>query len=294
MGDVGGRDGAGDRVIPAYVVSLPSAERRRSKTRETLGRLGIPHRFVDAIDGGDEAVLDAAFVCSESDADRCYIPRPRAVSPRELACALSHCRAVRAAHDAALDAALVVEDDVDFLCRDARALWHVVDRLPADAAYLQLQIVPPPTIDALQRRLADHGELFARKRRSPPCAFADPELAAETCHGAAAYVITRAGMENVRKRFTGDGAVVFPCSRGEVASNMALVADKFVYWAATSDVTHGYVCTVPLCATDAIDSYLHEDHLPEHRVAREKSAAAFETCSGLLGVGEGRSGRASG
>lgn len=272
------------RVTPdAFIVSLAGSHRRRRSASAQLGHLGIPHVFCDAIDGDDARSVYAAFDCGDMTLPRLYLHRDKPISPRELACSLSHFRAIRAAIEAGRRAAWILEDDVDFLCRDASVFSRVLAAAPEDAAYIQFQVVPPDTIDALHDRFMATGALYQRKRRLNPFQFSDPALAAFTCHGAVAYFLTEFGMRNIASRFLPDGRVRFPCAMAEVATNMGLVADKLVYWGATDEQHHGYVVSVPLVSTDAIDSYLHTDHLPEHRVARERAIAIYQRQTGVNG-----------
>ena len=261
-----------------FVVSLRTAIRRRRLVSEMLKGMGMRFTFIDAIDGDDASAVGADFACRETTADRNYIHRSKPITARELACSLSHIRAIKAASAVASQRALIVEDDVDFLCRDPMVLARLAQVAPSDAAYLQLQVASSATIEALHARYLSSGALYERKKRSPPYAFTDPALSAFTCHGTAAYIVTLAGMKNLLGRVLPDDRFLFPCKAAEVSSNKALVSDKLVYWAATNEHCHGYAIRAPVATTSAVDSYLHKDHVTNHRRAREAAISIFGEC----------------
>ena len=86
--------------IPVYVISLKDCEIRRRNMTERLGALGIPFRFVDAIEGRLELpqVFDGARVGRFGD-------------PGTIGCALSHRLVHRMIAEGESDLGLIFEDD---------------------------------------------------------------------------------------------------------------------------------------------------------------------------------------
>lgn len=95
-------------MIPVIVISLPRSAERRRRIDAHLSSLGVPFRFLDAVDG---ETLSA-------EALRAAAPAPyagqhgRSLSRGEVACGLSHVEAARLAA-ADRDFTCVLEDDVE-------------------------------------------------------------------------------------------------------------------------------------------------------------------------------------
>jgi GR25 family glycosyltransferase involved in LPS biosynthesis len=94
----------------AYIVHLPRAAKRRPRVDALMAGLPLPASVVEAVDGsalppaGIEAVLRRDL----------HTPRyPFDLLPGEIGCFLSHRKAWQAMLDEGLDAALIVEDDVE-------------------------------------------------------------------------------------------------------------------------------------------------------------------------------------
>jgi GR25 family glycosyltransferase involved in LPS biosynthesis len=90
--------------LPVYVISLADAHVRRANMTSRLGALGIPFRFVDAIDGRTGRlpdVFDGARVSGFG-------------APWSIACTLSHRLLHRMIAESADEVALVLEDDAAF------------------------------------------------------------------------------------------------------------------------------------------------------------------------------------
>lgn len=254
--------------LDSYVISLEKMERRRSRIRNIFSELGIKYRFFDAMDGDDAIAVQDAFVCRPNSALRIYVARERPITSRELACSISHMRAIRHAYEAGLQKVLVLEDDIDIGSVTPTELSAIVKMMPSNASYLQLSILPASTVKVLSEHYIDSGSLFAKKKDNPATLFSDVQFADFTCHCTAAYIITRSGMENICKKYFDGARVVFPCFDHEVTSNVGLVADKFIYQAAADSDNPGYACCMPLFATEAQDSLLHPDHIDDHRAGK--------------------------
>jgi GR25 family glycosyltransferase involved in LPS biosynthesis len=89
--------------IPVYVISLKDSETRRRDMTERLGRLGIPFRFVDAVDGRWRALSNKI--------DGARLVREGFHSESALASAASHRLAHRMVATGNSDLALIFEDD---------------------------------------------------------------------------------------------------------------------------------------------------------------------------------------
>ena len=165
-------------ATPMFVISLARSRARRDAMRDQIARLDLTPIFVDAIDGDN--LPEAAI-------DRRAFGRPgeeRPLSPRELACALSHCAVYERIVQEQIPLACIFEDDCLLSDGFARVIQAIEQRREGWEVLL----------------LGHHS---ARHR---------PEIGAETCYGntplvdgycsarvaempmgAYAYVVTTAG-----------------------------------------------------------------------------------------------------
>jgi len=90
-------------ALPCYVVSLTRAGERRQTISNALSELGIPFRFMDAVDAADG--LEDKWLAL-TDHDPLY-----PLSPREYGCALSHRLVYESIIEEGHAHALVLEDD---------------------------------------------------------------------------------------------------------------------------------------------------------------------------------------
>lgn len=96
--------------IGAFIIHLARAESRRSHVELLQRALPMPTAIIDAVDGAHLSNVDKAAVYSP----RLHRPRyPFSLTPGEIGCFLSHRRVWQSLLDGDLDAALIIEDDVD-------------------------------------------------------------------------------------------------------------------------------------------------------------------------------------
>lgn len=263
--------------LTVRVVSLQSSRERREATTAHLGELGLPFRFADAIDGDDADQVARAFACRPDHFSPAFTHRPHPVSRRELACTLSHMLAIlRYRQEGHAGPLLMLEDDVLFCGPDTRLLQALLSRLPPDAGYLQLAVLPVATIDALAEDYQRGGELLVAK--SGPCSV--PAGGREHgCHCTAAYLLTEAGIHAISERWFEGDRVIFPCTEAQLVHNVALVADRLVYQAAASQGATGYTAALPVVTSRALESSLHPMHVEWHREARDSALRWFAALS---------------
>ncbi len=96
--------------IGAFIIHLARAEGRRSHVDHLQRTLPMPVAVIDAVDGARLTDAEKSAVYHP----RLHRPRyPFKLSSSEIACFLSHRKAWQALLDSDLDAALVLEDDVE-------------------------------------------------------------------------------------------------------------------------------------------------------------------------------------
>lgn len=94
--------------IPILAISLADCTERRRALVESMGRLGLPFRFVDAIDG--RGGLPPGCRGQYDDAGA-FQRLGRTLSPAEIAASLSHALVYRTILRARFEHALILEDD---------------------------------------------------------------------------------------------------------------------------------------------------------------------------------------
>ena len=159
-----------DIGLGVMAVSLARSAGRRERFATRMRAAGIAFDFMDAVDGDDEATLRGSYVCDPNRGPMLYDHRAATVSAREIACTLSHMKAVREAHVRGLDRVLICEDDLELWDVTAAEMAEILEHLPNDAGYLQLCVTPETSMRRLAEYHAETGRLFACKSVE----FADP------------------------------------------------------------------------------------------------------------------------
>jgi len=264
--------------MDVQVISMVSSPQRRTTIADHLSAVGLPFRFFDAVDGRAGGVAQH-FVCRPDFPLRAYTYRDRPVDAGELACTLSHMRAIRRAWAQGVRGPMVILEDDALLCGPLDILSAILERAPKDAAYVQLALTPTATITQLAEYAQQGGGLF-----TPKCGPITVQLPDTTagCHCTAGYIITPIGMRAIAEMWFEGDCAIFPCAEAELAHNVALVADRLLYQAAVSQGGVGYVCNVPLVTTTAQESTLHPDHGAWHAEARDAALSWFAALAPLV------------
>ena len=259
----------------AFIISLPQAIRRRKAISFCLKRLGIDYTFIEGVNGDNTELVESLYTCDYHIKERLY-KKERTISKREIACTLSHIKAIKCAYLENLDFAWILEDDAEFICTERNIVDSLISIAPRNAAFLQFQTMPASTVDSLFKIYKEFGSIFQKKEKDPSTSFANPLLHKVNCHGATAYLISKAGINNVMNYCTQDGRFLFPCTKDESLTNIKLLADRFIYWAASSDNYPGFTVNIPLVTTTATDSHLHSSHIPGHQDTRSVAIQHYQ------------------
>jgi len=257
-----------DIDLDFFVINVKKSERRRMRMEQQLSERGMRHRFIEAVDGDDTSAVRAAFLCDTSLGSTIFTHRTNPVTSRELACTLSHLRAVRLAHEEGRDRVIILEDDLEIGDVEASEIAAILSAAPSDAAYIQLCVLPAATVRGLTELYFDTQQLFARKKDNEPTRFANESVKDLYCHSTAAYLVTAGGMKNICENFFAGSVARFPCDEVQVSHNVGLAADRFVYQTAVGNGYHRYAYCIPTFILEGVDSMLHPHHVSGHFDAR--------------------------
>jgi glycosyl transferase family 25 len=178
--------------IPIYVINLARAGDRLASMQAVLGRLNLAFERIEAVDAAELTPdrvrtlvvprLGAAiaqlpfFLRTDASGPMIYIPEHhRYLVAGEIACHVSHSRAITACIESAADGAMIFEDDVE-IDADFPALLQAVSELPRG------------------RRIVKFEGLARVRELNLPVARAggrDINLMLKPTTGAAAYYISR-------------------------------------------------------------------------------------------------------
>jgi glycosyl transferase, family 25 len=123
--------------IEAFVIHLARAEARKPQVARIIAALPVKATVVDAVDGQK---------LNKDELDAVYSPRlhkpyfPFEISKGEIACFLSHRKAWQMIVDSALDAGLVIEDDVEIDPVVFGAALNLTKNLVGRCCYAQFQV----------------------------------------------------------------------------------------------------------------------------------------------------------
>lgn len=121
--------------IPIYVINLARSPDRRAAIARQGDALGLDIRFIEAVDGKGMAVAD--FTPAQYDRPARLARWGFDLQPSEIAIALSHEKAMRAALAAGLERVAIAEDDMA-LDPDLPAILGALADLPADHHFIRL------------------------------------------------------------------------------------------------------------------------------------------------------------
>ena len=162
--------------IPIFWINLERSERRRTILQTELDRYNLNHTRIAAVDGNN------------IDLDECnkkYTINEK-MNKYEIACALSHMKAIQHCYDQGLEYALILEDDANF------------DYFPYKTGTVLELLEELKTIDGECLQLAN---IIARKL-FPTFNFKKNKLIKNaSVAGAQSYLITRNGMKKVLDNF---------------------------------------------------------------------------------------------
>ena len=112
--------------LPVFVVSLARATTRRENMRARLDKAGLRYEIVDAIDGAQLDITPYIYRFHQRKFNRKF---GRDMTPREVACYLSHYQLWERIAAAKNHCALVLEDDADW-DEDLATICEEIDNLP--------------------------------------------------------------------------------------------------------------------------------------------------------------------
>jgi len=205
-------------------INLERSEKRRKHMEENMSHISVPNERIEAIDGKMED-MDTYFLNTDI--------RPR-MTDSEIACTLSHLKAIHTLQSKPGNYFLILEDDVIF------------DNLATIPYDLREIIEMSPSFDILQ--------IFTLRTNEQTFLFSNWVKYNDWSTGA--YIINRKGINRIVKRYPMvDGIFLFPMSELKGA-------DTFIYENANT-ITFKYNCL------DALEeeSTIHTSHLKNHRSA---------------------------
>ena len=130
-----------ERKVEAFVIHLARATQRRAQVERIVAACPLKTRVLDAVDGRAMSEDERAAVYRAD----LHEPRyPFRIGPGEIGCFLSHRNAWQTMLDEGLDAALIVEDDVEIeLPVFAKALELALSSM-TPRSYVQFQVRKVP------------------------------------------------------------------------------------------------------------------------------------------------------
>lgn len=161
------------------VVSLASAQYRRSQLVARLNAAGLDYRFVDAVLGRALSADEVSRV-----APRLFMPRyARNLTPGEIGCSLSHKLVLEAFLKTSEPMALILEDDAAVPDNVGAAVAEITAKLPPDWGMLKLG-----------------GDGVVRGRLHSQSSFGRIVDSITPTLDAHAYVVSRSGAEHMLSR----------------------------------------------------------------------------------------------
>lgn len=163
--------------IPIFWINLERSERRRNIMKETLDRFNLSHQRIEAVDGNNIDLEEYNKIYSINEKMNKY----------EVACAMSHIKAIKYCYDEGLEYALILEDDAtfDYFQYKTDTLLELLDELKEKQG------------DCLQLANMIARKLFPTISKN----LNKYKLFKANYNGAQSYLITRNGMKTVLDKF---------------------------------------------------------------------------------------------
>lgn len=127
-------------TVEAFVIHLKRAEGRRAQVERIMAACPVPARIIDAVDG---SALGSDVLSQAYSADPLFRPPyPFAINAGEIGCFLSHRRTWHRIIDAKLQAALILEDDVEIDQAVFQTAYDLALQNIDRCHYIQFQVRP--------------------------------------------------------------------------------------------------------------------------------------------------------
>ena len=203
-------ESAGAAAFPAFALSRADAGAARAQLRD--GFAGVfDIRNVDAV-GGEISLLAAAAAIPPT-CEELWSNGSATSSPRErtgvLGCTLSHLLAIRAAHEAGLEVAVVLEDDLE---PSLTRFWTV--------SLAQFIASLPPAWQVVQLASIGNARMWRELQLLSADAGSPAVLSVRNLWSTGAYIINRRGMEAVLTRYSRANGTfdlsLLPCLNADV------------------------------------------------------------------------------
>jgi GR25 family glycosyltransferase involved in LPS biosynthesis len=201
---------------PIYWINLDRSKDRYNSIINQFHKYNIKnHKRINAINGKNLESYN-------------YIIPENKRTNNELACTISHVKAILQAYTDNTDYALIMEDDICLALVDkwSTSMNEIIKNAPSDWEILQLSVSPPKIIKLLHNINSNYTP-WKQGYYSCLC-----------------YIINKKGMHKIKKRTVINNRLQLP-------NNCNLVADDFIY-----KTCHTYTYTYPLFVFSANNSII--------------------------------------
>ena len=227
---------------PILYINLDRSNDRKINIESQMNKYNIKnYQRIQAVDGREIKNIREGKMN-----DVRYINNYKVGSKSELACVLSHLKAIKYAYENNYDTVLIVEDDCSFELMDK---WKydlptiVNDKTPKDWEIIQLYF-SKNCISGIEDKII--------KRNN------------QECYGAVAYLINKKGMEVVLKNSYINGIFTLGKIINGVIYPERIVSDYFIYRISK----HVYLYAFPLFITnnEILESTIHPEKTSNHKL----------------------------
>lgn len=224
--------------IPIYYINLKRSPDRNIYMKSQLKKYNLFGKRIDAIDGNEINMHDGNFKLNDNMFID-YTNKYNNCSIYELACTLSHLKAIHTAYIDNNDYALILEDDASFALLP---FWNftlsdIMKNAPSDWTIISL----------FGFECTDPKDIYV--------SFTDKK-----CYSCVAYIINKKGMLNVLRDIINSQLIILDPKLMDLNSKY-IVADVLLYY--RSKGTYNYVenpTIYPYNNTKMMDSTIHTDH----------------------------------
>lgn len=223
--------------IPIYVINLARSKERFNNIKEQETKYGIKINFIEAVDGNNIKNINSGQFDNINYINNGFL------SKYELACALSHLKAIKTAYDNNDEYSLILEDDVSF---SLVPLWDttllkIIDNAPKDWEFISLYSLNKCS----ENKLYEYKDYYNYN-----------------CWGMASYLLNRKGMEAVINKLYNKSTNSFFLDKNLSRLRNSTTSDGLIPVLLKSYFTKQlFFC---INNKDEMDSTIHKEHTSQH------------------------------
>jgi GR25 family glycosyltransferase involved in LPS biosynthesis len=237
-----------------YYINLEKSKNRLNHMESSLNRYSLGYKRIDAIDGNNRSqlinYLHDPYIVNMIDHNKTILNgKSRTHRIKEIACILSHLKAIKTAYDHGLKHVIIAEDDInlDRLLNKEVEFFDVLNSLPKDWEIVQLTSTNQKVIKHLGQQYKKGVDFVPRQKYSDY-----KKWKKEGFWSNGAYLLNREGMRKIVEEEFKDNVVDL------IDESNIYEADNYIYKHLKSYTLTGVFITLKIFSSTIGEKHMFE------------------------------------